>query len=137
MRNIGSRSSDNSDIRTITYTLGACDEPITIKVTPFIPENGDVTARYWTVTNKQTGIEYRKSKELEPYCLVDIYDTAAYFERYVRDNALSAFLTHGTPSMSFDTEEENDVIQQTYMMALHHYLGMKASLMQATSNNTC
>ncbi|KND89351.1 hypothetical protein TOPH_05968 [Tolypocladium ophioglossoides CBS 100239] len=79
MKDVGDRI-DPHDVRTIHFTLGVCDQPLVIEVVRFNARPGDVTARYWIVREGIHGDEVRKKKELEPYCLANIWNTGNYFE---------------------------------------------------------
>lgn len=128
MKDVGDRV-DPHDIRTIHFTIGVCDEPLTVEVVKFNARSGDVTARYWTVREGPRGDEVRKKKDLEPYCLANIWETANYFEKYITDNAVPAMLksnmASGRPGGALACQ---DVIQRTYVAAVQYYLALEVRL---------
>ncbi|KAG6040577.1 hypothetical protein E4U41_000085 [Claviceps citrina] len=119
MKDVGDRI--NSDRRIIEITLGICP-PLSIKVVRFRAGEGDVVARYWTVREGERGDEIKKKKDLEPYCLVDIWATAAVFEKYIIENAIPTIIRVHTPHKLLEkTFLGNDVINKTYLMAVKYY----------------
>ncbi|KAG6010379.1 hypothetical protein E4U21_006943 [Claviceps maximensis] len=120
MKDVGDRI--NNDVRSIQVSFGICATPIGINVVRFQAAEGDVVARYWTVREGERGDEIKKKKDLEPYCLVDIWATATVFERYVVDNAIPAIVrVHSPRSMLENTFLGKDVISRTYIMAVQYY----------------
>lgn len=129
MKDVGDRAVPE-DIRTIHFTLGVCDQPLTVEVVRFNARPGDVTARFWTVREGIRGDEVRKKKELEPYCLTNIWTTGNYFEKYVIDNAIPSIVKQSMPSAKPRglPLAAPDVIQRTYTMAVEHYLNLEVRL---------
>lgn len=126
MKDVGDRI--NTDIRTIQITLGICEKPIDIKVVRFRAGAGDVVARFWTVREGERGDEVRKKKDLEPFCLVDIWATATYFEKYIVDNAIATMVKQHTPHKLLQkTMVGQDVIKRTYIAAIEYYLSLDVS----------
>ncbi|KID91687.1 tetratricopeptide repeat domain containing protein [Metarhizium guizhouense ARSEF 977] len=124
MKDVGDRV--NTDIRSIQITLGICDTPIEVKVVRFRAAASDVVARFWTVREGERGDEIKKKKDLEPFCLVDIWATATYFEKYVVDNAIATIVKHYTPhKMLQNTPAGQDVINRTYIAAVQYYLSLE------------
>lgn len=123
MKDVGDRV--DTEVRTIQITLGICSEPLEIKVVRFRAGAGDVVARFWTVKEGERGDEVRKKKDLEPYCLVDVWATATHFEKYIIDNAVPTMIRVNTPhELLQKTFLGQDVIHKTYIMAVQHYLSM-------------
>ncbi|KHN97280.1 uncharacterized protein MAM_04877 [Metarhizium album ARSEF 1941] len=123
MKDVGDRV--NTDIRSIQITLGISDKPIEIKVVRFRAAATDVVARFWTVREGERGDEVKKKKDLEPYCLVDIWATASYFEKYIIDNAIATLVKQHTPHKVLQkTPAGQDVIKRTYIAAVNYYLGL-------------
>lgn len=85
MKDVGDRINP-TEIRTIKFTLGICEEVLQVEVVAFQARPGDVTARYWIVPDDEHGV--RKKKDLAHYCLADIQKTATYFEEYIKKNAV-------------------------------------------------
>ncbi|KAG5984059.1 hypothetical protein E4U55_006194 [Claviceps digitariae] len=111
-----------TDVRSIQITFGLCATPISIKVVRFQAIEGDVLAQFWTVREGERGDEVRKKKELEPFCLLDIWETAAYFEKYIIDGAISACIRAHTPNRMLEkTFVGDDVINRAYILAVQHY----------------
>lgn len=133
MKDVGDRI--NTDMRTIHVTLGICDKPIVIKVVRFHARAGDVVARFWTVREGERGDEIRKKKDLEPFCLVDIWATAKWFETYIIDNAIATLIKANTPhKLLKDTFAGQDVIHRTYIMAVQYYLSLDVRDMYYSHN---
>ncbi|KAG8405141.1 hypothetical protein J3458_021821 [Metarhizium acridum] len=127
MKDVGDRV--NTDIRSIQITLGVCDTPIEVKVVRFRAAATDVVARFWTVREGERGDEIKKKKDLEPFCLVDIWATATYFEKYVVDNAIGTIVKQHTPhKMLRNTLAGQDVIKRTYIAAVQYYLNLEVSV---------
>ena len=127
MKDVGDRI-DPQDIRTIQFTIGVFDRPITVEVVKFSARSGDVTARYWTVREGPRGDEVRKKKDLEPYCLANIWETANYFEKYITENAVPAMLKCNLgPSWLGSGAMAQDVIKRTHVAAVHYYLSLEVS----------
>ena len=127
MRDVGDRVA--SDTHTIEVTLGFCEKPMVLKVVRFHATERDAIARYWTVREGENGDEVRKKKDLEPYCLVDIWATAKMFEKYIIDNAISTMVRMNKPHpLLRGTPAGNDVIQRTYIAAVEYYLSMEVLL---------
>lgn len=127
MKDVGDRV--NTDIRSIQITLGICDTPIEVKVVRFRAAASDVVARFWTVREGERGDEIKKKKDLEPFCLVDIWATATYFEKYVVDNAIATIVKHYTPhKMLQNTPAGQDVINRTYIAAVQYYLSLEVGV---------
>lgn len=103
------------DIRTIKFTLGICEEPITVEVVAFQPQSGDVTARFWTVPDGETGV--RKKKDLAHYCLFSIHKTAAYFEDYIKKNAVDVMKRERAGGNA----GARDVLERTYEYIIKRY----------------
>ncbi|KAM0249298.1 hypothetical protein ACHAP5_002950 [Fusarium lateritium] len=103
---------------TIEIAQNHCDKPFFIKVVRFIPQEGDVTARYWT--KYLSGKETTQKKELEPYCLLSIHDTADELRQYIIDNALSSFLH--TVQVDCESEPEGGLIMKTYLTIMSRYM---------------
>ncbi|KAL7812185.1 hypothetical protein V8C44DRAFT_329963 [Trichoderma aethiopicum] len=103
------------DIRTIKFTLGICEEPITVEVVAFQPQSGDVTARFWTVPDGETGV--RKKKDLAHYCLFSIHKTAAYFEDYIKKNAVDVMKRERAGGKA----GARDVLERTYEYIIKRY----------------
>jgi hypothetical protein len=103
---------------TIEISQNLCDKPFFIKVVRFIPREGDVTARYWT--KYLSGKETIQKKELEPYCLLSIHDTANEFRQYTIDNALTSFLH--TVQVDCGSEPEGGLIMKTYLAVMSRYM---------------
>ncbi|KAM0440439.1 hypothetical protein ACHAQK_005846 [Fusarium lateritium] len=103
---------------TIEIAQNHCDKPFFIKVVRFIPQEGDVTARYWT--KYLSGKETTQKKELEPYCLLSIHDTAYELRQYIIDNALSSFLH--TVQVDCESEPEGGLIMKTYLTIMSRYM---------------
>jgi hypothetical protein len=103
---------------TIEISQNLCDKPFFIKVVRFIPREGDVTARYWTkyLSGKETTLK----KELEPYCLLSIHQTAHELRQYTIDNALSSFLH--TVQVDCESEPESGLIMKTYLTVMSQYM---------------
>ncbi|KFA69180.1 hypothetical protein S40285_00095 [Stachybotrys chlorohalonatus IBT 40285] len=111
---------DPDDVRTIQWTLGLCDTPMTVRCVKFRPRPGDVTARYWTVLGDD-GQEIRMEQQLSPYCLDDIQETANDFEKYVISNAFPAFDKQSTRPLPNVLPEEVSVVEGTYRSAIQYY----------------
>ena len=135
MKDVGDRV-EPQEIRTIHFTLGVCDQPLVVEVVRFDARPGDVTARYWIVREGIHGDEVRKKKELEPYCLANIWTTGTYFEKYVIDNAIPSIMKQNMPSAKLGGVPlaAPDVIQRTYTMAVEHYLSLEVGLVLAASD---
>jgi hypothetical protein len=120
MKNVTERGGPDT-VHHIEFTLGIFGEPIRIDVVPFVPIEGDETVRYWTV--KEGGLEVRKFKHLEAFCLADIHQTAEYFETYVQSNAIEAFMSLRGPMVSDGSGSQAlpDIMERTYIYALAHY----------------
>ncbi|KAL7931300.1 hypothetical protein V8C35DRAFT_310034 [Trichoderma chlorosporum] len=101
------------DIRTILITLGICKEPIEVKVVAFKPQPGDVTARFWM--DGEQGV--RKKKDLAHYCLANIQKTAAYFEEYIKKNAVDVMWNERAGG----SDQPRDIIEQTYAYVIRHF----------------
>ncbi|KAG5919132.1 hypothetical protein E4U42_006603 [Claviceps africana] len=120
IKDVGDRVDD--DVRSIQISLGVCATPMTVKVVRFQPVEGDVVAQYWTVREGEQGNEITKKKDLKPYCLEDIWATAAFFEKYIIDNAIPTIIRVHTPHrMLQETFVANDVVGRTYIMAVKYY----------------
>ncbi|PHH83757.1 hypothetical protein CDD83_2932 [Cordyceps sp. RAO-2017] len=124
MRNVGDRLND--DFRTIKVTIGVCTEPVVIEVVAFAPRPNDVTARFWYTREGEDGTEVRKRKDLEVYCLRDIWKTAEYFEKYVIDNAIPSFVRINSAATQYHGVSllSHDVLKQTYSKAVEHYFSL-------------
>ncbi|EKJ79201.1 hypothetical protein FPSE_00512, partial [Fusarium pseudograminearum CS3096] len=96
-----------------------CKKPISIEVVQFEPQEGDVTARYWTECH--SGRTTRKKKELPTYCLKSIYATANEVRRYTIENALPAYL-HTIKEELSSGREGGPVVFRTYYMILTRYV---------------
>lgn len=92
----------NGKTKMIAFTSDICDKPIEVEVMRFEPRRGDVTKRYWTVVCGDKLVH--RSKELAPFCLVDIQKTAAEFELYIEANWENAFLRHSTELLTHDDD---------------------------------
>ncbi|KIL90395.1 hypothetical protein FAVG1_06126 [Fusarium avenaceum] len=103
---------------TIEISQNLCEKPFFIEVVRFIPREGDVTARFWT--KNLMGKETTQKKELEPYCLLSIHDTADKLRQYIIDNALSSFLH--TVQLDCESEPESGLIMKTYLTVMSRYM---------------
>ncbi|TWU77659.1 hypothetical protein ED733_008160 [Metarhizium rileyi] len=127
MKDVGDRIPE--DTRSIQITLGLCEKPIEIKVVRFRATSTDVVARFWTVKEGDRGDEIKKKKDLEPFCLVDIWATASYFERYIIENAISSILKQHTPHKILrKSPAGQDVIKRTYIAAVEYYLSLDGEI---------
>jgi hypothetical protein len=125
MKDIDTQERITSDTRSIQITLGICDKPIEVQVVRFRAGAGDVVARFWTVREGERGDEVRKKKDLEPFCLVSIWETADQFEKYIIDNAIATMVKQqATHRMLQKTHLGQDVIKRTYLAAIQHYLSL-------------
>ncbi|KAJ6441323.1 endo-polygalacturonase PG1 [Purpureocillium lavendulum] len=127
MKDVGDRINPQ-DIRTIHFTIGVCDQPIVVQVVRFSARPGDVTARYWIVREGGRGEDVRKKKDLEPYCLANIWDTANYFENYIVENAIPSMLRTNMPSPQLQgirSLGSQDVIKRTYIAAVEYYASLE------------
>lgn len=126
MKDIGGRYG--GEARTIHISLGLCDKPLVVTVVRFKAQDGDVTARFWTV--REGGDEVRKKKDLEPYCLDNIHKTATYFEKYVIENAVPAMLKQrlGPVKLAGRDPSTLGVIERTYLAAILRYKELEVCL---------
>ena len=127
MKDVGDRVNPQ-DVRTIHFTIGVCDQPIVVQVVRFSARPGDVTARYWIVREGGRGEDIRKKKDLEPYCLANIWDTASYFENYIVENAIPSMLRTNMPSsqmLGMRHLASHDVIKRTYVAAVEYYASLE------------
>ncbi|RFU73524.1 tetratricopeptide repeat domain containing [Trichoderma arundinaceum] len=108
------------DIRTISFTLGICTEPIQVEVVAFQAQSGDITARYWVIPDGEHGV--RKKKDLAHYCLANIQKTAAYFEEYIKKHAISVMKSERAGGRM----PPRDVIEKTYDRAINRYYDLVA-----------
>ncbi|UNI17769.1 hypothetical protein JDV02_004089 [Purpureocillium takamizusanense] len=127
MKDVGDRVNPQ-DVRTIHFTIDICKQPITVQVVRFSARPGDVTARYWFVRERGLAEDVRKKKDLEPYCLSNIWDTANYFETYIVDNAIPSMLQANLPSQhpyGIGRLASQDVIKRTYVAAVEYYASLE------------
>ncbi|KAM4064494.1 hypothetical protein HRG_005140 [Hirsutella rhossiliensis] len=126
MKDVGDRV-DPPVMRTIHVTSGVCGEPLVLNVVRFHARPGDVTARYWYVREGEHGHEVRKKKELDSFCLFNIWDTANYFEKYIISNALPSMARQNMPTSRIRGLPcaQQDVIKRTYAMAMDHYQSLE------------
>ncbi|VUC35072.1 unnamed protein product [Clonostachys rosea] len=119
MKNVVTRLQARNP-RTIEFTQSDKQPPIIINVVPFEPVEGDITSRFWTVI--ENGVVVQKSKEIKPFCLANIRQTAIYFEQYIQVNAVQDFHSRGAPGSRVNGSMGNyDPIQKTYQMAVQHF----------------
>jgi hypothetical protein len=114
MRDVTDRINPK-DIRTIKFTLGICEEPITVEVVAFQPQSGDVTARYWMVPDGELGV--RKKKDLAHYCLFSIQKTADYFEEYIKKHAVNVMKLERAGGKG----DPRDILERTYDYIIKRY----------------
>ncbi|KAH6603167.1 hypothetical protein Trco_007942 [Trichoderma cornu-damae] len=117
MKDVGDRINPE-DVRTISFTLGICAEPIKVDVVAFQAQPGDVTARFWMASDGEHGV--RRKKDLAHYCLADIQKTATYFEAYVKRNALKVLNNERAGGKLYP----QDIIEKTYAHIIHRYHGL-------------
>jgi hypothetical protein len=130
MKDVGDRVGTR-EIYTISFTLGICANEITVNVTKFQPQDGDVLARFWTIPGGDHGV--RKRKDLGPFCLADIHKTAAYFKEYIEKNAIAVLKNERAGGAS----GPRDIIERTYSAALRRYEDLSVSGFGSTrSSNT-
>lgn len=100
-----------------------------LNVVRFHARPGDVTARYWFVREGELGHEVRKKKELDSFCLFNIWETANYFEEYIVANAIPSMLRQNVSSSRIRglPSVEQHVIRRTYAMAIDHHQSLEAS----------
>ncbi|KAL6856326.1 hypothetical protein J3F83DRAFT_448867 [Trichoderma novae-zelandiae] len=115
MRDVTTGRITPEDVRTIKFTLGICNEAITVDVVAFQPQSGDVTARFWTVPDGEHGV--RKKKDLAHYCLADIQKTAKYFEEYIKKNAVDVMKRERAGG----DDGARDVLERTYAYIIKRY----------------
>ncbi|PFH56948.1 hypothetical protein XA68_15738 [Ophiocordyceps unilateralis] len=121
MRDVGDRCSP-AEVHSIQVTLGICHEPLKLQVVSFTSRPGDVTARFWYVREGPMGDEVRRKKEIDPYCLSSIWQTADYFEDYIVANAIPSIMKLNTVSSDErDLGLSQYIIKRTYAMAIAHY----------------
>ncbi|OTA04962.1 hypothetical protein A9Z42_0055910 [Trichoderma parareesei] len=119
MRDVTDRINPK-DIRTIKFTLGICEEPITVEVVAFQPQSGDVTARYWMVPDGELGV--RKKKDLAHYCLFSIQKTADYFEEYIKKHAVGVMKMERAGGKG----DPRDILERTYGYIIKRYQDLSA-----------
>ncbi|ETR97562.1 hypothetical protein M419DRAFT_104336 [Trichoderma reesei RUT C-30] len=119
MRDVTDRINPK-DIRTIKFTLGICEEPITVEVVAFQPQSGDVTARYWMVPDGELGV--RKKKDLAHYCLFSIQKTADYFEEYIKKHAVNVMKLERAGGKG----DPRDILERTYDYIIKRYQDLSA-----------
>lgn len=117
MRDVSNRQIMSSIVIQVSQDF--CKKPISIEVVQFEPQEGDVTARYWTECH--SGRTTRKKKELPTYCLKSIYATAKEVRRYTIENALPAYL-HTIQEELSSGREGGPVVFRTYYMILTRYM---------------
>ncbi|RFN54766.1 hypothetical protein FIE12Z_940 [Fusarium flagelliforme] len=105
---------------TIEVSQDLCKKPIRLKVVQFIPQDGDVTARYWTECFM--GQATLKKKELATYCLESIFSAAGSVRKYTVENAIPAFVH----MIQKETKSgcESDPIRRTYYTAVGRYMAL-------------
>ncbi|KAK2592923.1 hypothetical protein QQS21_009368 [Conoideocrella luteorostrata] len=110
----------NCDRRKLDISFGI-SPPFRVDVVRYQPTPVHGTPQYYVAA--EVAHKMRKRTTLAPYCLVNVKDTAAKFEKYIIDNAILAYLRanakHQNPR---DTPTEKYVISQTYIEAGKYYL---------------
>ena len=106
--------------RHIGLTFDVSTEPIYVPVVPFVPVDGDITTRSWTVSIN--GKTFRRQEELPAYCLHDVRAAAKEYASYVFWNAPHAFLRYGARRAVSrqDDDPHDDIIGKTFLLAMEH-----------------
>lgn len=92
-----------ADLKTIQISLDLCPEPFVAVVRQFMPMDGDILQRKWT--DGKT----RKYKDVPPYAIQDMSQTASRLSRWVKDNVEPAIV-------QFTTDKE-PLLKETYNAA--------------------
>ncbi|KAI5458503.1 hypothetical protein BGZ63DRAFT_456339 [Mariannaea sp. PMI_226] len=93
--------------------------PIRLRVAAFKPREGDVTARFWTIT--KNGKEYRKKYELAAWCLDDITEATKVIEAHTTRNAFPAFKQHIQRIQVGQLPDDPPLVRMAYNMAYKHF----------------
>ncbi|CEI65960.1 unnamed protein product [Fusarium venenatum] len=118
MRDIPGRLSKPRIVR-IQVSQDFCKKPMFLDVVQFTPQDGDVTARYWT--DNHSGTMAFKKKELATYCLNSIYETAENVRQYTVENALPALLQTIQEELA-SGHEGRLVVCRTYQLAMIRFM---------------
>ncbi|KAH6889703.1 hypothetical protein B0T10DRAFT_548261 [Thelonectria olida] len=109
----------------LIHVLQMCsDEPIDLKVVKFMPREGDVGARYWTVIDG--GIIVRKKTELGHWCLEDINAAADVVEAYIKRNAIPALRKHIRQLLADHPVPSSALIARVYASWIEMYSKLSA-----------
>jgi len=92
-----------SDLKTIQISLDLCPEPFVAVVRQFVPMEGDILQRKWT--DGKT----RKFKDVPPYAIQNMEETALRLSRWIKDNVDIA--------IHHVTGETEPLLKETYMVA--------------------
>ncbi|KAM0230124.1 hypothetical protein ACHAPO_009491 [Fusarium lateritium] len=118
MRDIPGRLTMSTVVR-IQVSQNFYKKPIFLDVVQFTPQDGDVTARYWT--EYHSGMTVFKKKELATYCLSNIYETAENIRQHTVENALPELL-ETTQDEFASGREGRFVICKTYQLAMIRFI---------------
>ena len=91
------------DLKTIQISLDLCPEPFVVVVRQFVPMEGDILQRKWT--DGKT----RKFKDVPPYAIQNMEETALRLSRWIKDN-LDAAIGHLL-------SEKEPILRETYSVA--------------------
>jgi hypothetical protein len=72
------------ELRTIQISLDLCSEPFVAIVRQFVPKEGDILQRKWT--DGKT----RKFKDVPPFAIENMTQTATRLTRWIKDNVEDA-----------------------------------------------
>ncbi|KAI2607812.1 hypothetical protein GGR54DRAFT_619657 [Hypoxylon sp. NC1633] len=109
MKDLRPQDWASDQIRTIKITIGYRREPLVLRVRKFKPNNTDITWKNW-VDSKGT----KRTIQIEPYALADIWKTAREYDNYVYHYASLAVFEY-----SQDPKVDRTV-RDTYEAALNY-----------------
>lgn len=114
--------------RTIQVASDAHWNPIEIIVIPYEPKDGDVTYRKWH--KLIDGRMVPQYEELTHFEIVNDDLTAEYYERYISQNCIEAFMQQRLRPRRDEndfTYPKDDIVNDTHRMAVRHYISLPVS----------
>lgn len=91
------------ELKTIQISLDLCPEPFVAVVRQFTPRDGDILQRKWT--DGKT----RKFKDVPPFAIENMTQTATRLSRWIKDNVENA--------IGHLLDETEPILKETYGLA--------------------